>query len=67
MTDVKFEHLTEIVEYYSWKQYDEKGMFSLSSEQREQLTEVRDKLEDYSKAGDYVADLWLECPNELLN
>ncbi len=67
MTDVKFEHLTEIVEYYSWKQYDEKGMFSLSSEQREQLTEVRDKLEDYSKAGDYVADLWLECANELLN
>ena len=67
MTDSKFEHLTDVVDLYSWKQFDEKERFSLSDDQRKQLTEVRDKLSEYSKAGDAVAALWLECANELLN
>jgi len=67
MTDRKFEHLTDVVDFFSWKQFDEKERFSLSEDQRRQLTEVRDELEDYSRSGDAVADLWLECANELLN
>ena len=67
MTDLKFEHLTDVVDFYSWKQYDEGKRFTLSDEQRQQLTEVRDKLQNYSDAGEHVADLWLECANELLN
>ena len=61
-----FEHLTDVVDYYAWKQYEEKDLFSLSQEQRSQLEEVRDRLADYSNAGDAVASLWLECANELL-
>ena len=53
--------------FYAWKQYEEKQLFSLSDEQRSQLEEVRDKLTDYSLAGFYLADLWLETANELLN
>lgn len=67
MTDRKFEHLVEVVEYYSWVQYDRGSNAQLSEEQREQLTEVRDKLQDYSDAGDYLADLYLNCANELLS
>lgn len=67
MADMKFQELTDVVDFYSWKQYDERDRFSLSDDQRKQLTEVRDKLADYSKAGDAVAELWLECANELLN
>lgn len=67
MTDQKFEHLINVVEYYSWMQYDRGCNAVLSKEQREQLTEVRDKLKDYSDSGESVADLWLECANELLN
>ncbi len=67
MTDSRFEHLTDVVDFYSWKQFDEKERFSLSEDQRRQLTEVRDELSEYSKAGDAVASLWLECANELLN
>lgn len=67
MTDQKFEHLINVVEYYSWMQYDRGSNAVLSKEQREQLTEVRDKLKDYSDSGESVADLWLECANELLN
>ncbi len=67
MCDRKFEHLTDVVDFYSWKKYDEGLRFNLSSEQREQLTEVRDKLIDYTNAGEVVAELWLECANELLN
>lgn len=67
MTDLKFEQLTDVVDFYAWKQYEEKDLFSLSADQRSQLEEVRDKLLDYAQAGDYVADLWLECANELLN
>ncbi len=66
MADLKFEHLTEVVDFYSWKQFDEKARFSLSDDQRKQLEEVRDRLADYSHAGDAVASLWLECANELL-
>lgn len=67
MTDRKFEHLVEVVEYFSWVQYDRGSNAQLSEEQREQLTEVRDKLQDYSDAGDYLADLYLNCANELLS
>ena len=67
MTDRKFEHLIDVVEYFSWVQYDRGANASLSDDQRKQLTEVRDKLQDYSDAGECVADLWLECANELLN
>ena len=67
MTDRKFEHLIEVVEYYSWMHYDMGANAVLSDEQRRQLTEARDKLKDYSDAGEYIADLWLECANELLN
>ena len=67
MADSKFEHLTDVVDFYAWKQYEEKQLFSLSDEQRSQLEEVRDKLTDYSLAGFYLADLWLETANELLN
>ena len=67
MTDRKFEHLIDVVEYYSWMQYDRGASSELSEEQRQQLTEVRDKLQDYSNSGEYIADLWLECANELLN
>jgi len=67
MTDRKFEHLIDVVEYYSWVQYDRGASSQLSEEQRQQLTEVRDKLQNYSDAGEEIADLWLECANELLN
>ena len=67
MTDRKFEHLVEVVEYYSWVQYDRGSSATLSKEQREQLQEVRDKLQDYSDSGNYVADLYLDCANELLS
>ena len=67
MTDRKFEHLIDVVEYFSWVQYERGSNATLSEEQRSQLMEVRDKLQDYSDAGEYVADLWLECANELLN
>lgn len=67
MMDKKFEHLIDVVEYFSWVQYDRGTNTPLSNEQREQLTEVRDKLQNYSNAGECVADLWLECANELLN
>ena len=61
-----FEHLTDVVDYYAWKQYEEKDLFRLSEDQRSQLEEARDKLSEYSEAGDAVASLWLECANELL-
>lgn len=67
MTDRKFDHLVDTVEYFSWMKYDRGANATLSDEQREQLTEVRDKLQGYSDSGEYVADLWLECVNEMLN
>lgn len=67
MTDLKFEHLTDVVDFYSWKQYDEKEHFSLSKEQREQLEEARDSLQNYSEAGNSIAEIWLACANELLS
>ena len=67
MTDLKFEHLTDVVDFYTWKKYDEQNLFSLSNDQREQLIEVRDSLQSYSDAGNCVADLWLASANELLN
>lgn len=67
MTDKRFESLIDTVEYLSWVAYDKGVNAPLSEEQREQLREVRDKLQNYSDAGEYVADLWIECANELLN
>lgn len=67
MTDQKFQHLTDVVDFYCWKQYEEKARFSLSEQQRNQLIEVRDELADYSMSGNSIADLWLECVDELLN
>lgn len=66
MTDQRFEHLTDVVDRYSWLMYDKGVNAKLSDDQGKQLTEVRDKLKAYSDAGDYVADLWLECANEIL-
>lgn len=67
MTDKRFEHLIDVVEHYSWVMYDKGSNARLSEDQRKQLTEVRDKLQSYSDSGEYIADLWLECANELLN
>lgn len=67
MTDRNFENLTDVVDYYAWKQHEEKDLFRLSKEQRSQLEEVRDRLYVYLQSGCVVAELWLECADELLN
>lgn len=56
------ESLINVVEFYSYREY-ELGKNSLSDEQRQQLTEVRDRLNCFGEIG----LLWAGLATEILS
>lgn len=54
------ESLIEVVEFYSWREYNGK---TLSTEQRKQLTDVKNRLLCFGEMG----VLWASLANEILS
>lgn len=61
----KFSYLTDVVDYYA-NYLSDCPSHSLSDEQYEQLSEVRDDLNDFDLAGEPAAGQWIDLCDELL-